>query len=76
MCQIFVLTFTCSKATIHKVCATAIKAVDMAKKINLLREQDVKKIHSLGKTASKTAMEVLYHMEAAGVEPASASAIF
>jgi Fic family protein len=44
------------------VCVTAVEAVETAKKINLLREQDLKKIHSLGKTSSKVAVDVLFHL--------------
>lgn len=44
------------------VCVTAVEAVETAKKINVLREQDLKKVHSLGKTSSKTAVEVLFHL--------------
>lgn len=44
------------------ICITAAEAVETAKKINALRDQDLKKIHSLGKTASKTAVDVLFHL--------------
>lgn len=41
---------------------TAKEAVDTTKKINILRDEDMKKIHQLGKTASKTAIEVLFQL--------------
>jgi hypothetical protein len=44
------------------MCTTAVEAVETAKKINVLREQDLKKVHSLGKTSSKVAVEVLFHL--------------
>lgn len=44
------------------ICITAAEAIETAKKINVLRDQDLKKIHSLGKTASKTAVDVLFYL--------------
>ena len=44
------------------VSVTAVEAVETAKKINILREQDLKKVHSLGKTSSKVAVDVLFHL--------------
>ena len=44
------------------VYVTAVEAIETAKKINSLREQDLKKVHSLGKTSSKTAVDVLFYL--------------
>lgn len=41
---------------------TAKSAIKIAKQINLVREEDMNKIHKLGKTAAITSVEVLRHL--------------
>lgn len=41
---------------------TSMEAIEVAKKITILREQDTKKIQSLGKTEAKTAIEILFQL--------------
>lgn len=41
---------------------TSIEAIEIAKKITILREQDMKKIQALGKTEAKSAVEVLLQL--------------
>lgn len=41
---------------------TSMEAIEIAKKITALREQDMKKIHSLGKTEAKSAIEILFQL--------------
>lgn len=38
---------------------TALEAIETVKKITILRETDIKKVHSLGKTASSSAVKIL-----------------
>ncbi|MBV9576947.1 MAG: Fic family protein, partial [Gammaproteobacteria bacterium] len=44
------------------VITTSIEAIDIAKKIMNLREQDMKKIQSLGKTEAKSSIDVLFQL--------------
>jgi len=44
---------------LNGVTETSLEAIETAKKINTLREIDMKKIHSLGKTAAKSAVKIL-----------------
>ncbi|MCD6040001.1 MAG: Fic-family protein [Gammaproteobacteria bacterium] len=41
---------------------TSLEAINIAKKITNLRDEDMKKIQSLGKTEAKSAMEVLFQL--------------
>jgi Fic family protein len=41
---------------------TSMEAIEVAKKITILREQDMKKIQSLGKTEAKSAIEILFQL--------------
>lgn len=41
---------------------TAKSAIEIAKRINVIREEDLNKIHKLGKTAASTSVEVLRHL--------------
>lgn len=41
---------------------TSMEAIEIAKKITNLREQDMKKIQSLGKTEAKSSMDVLFQL--------------
>jgi len=44
------------------VIETSAEAIETVRKITLLREEDMKKIHTLGKTASKSAVEILLQL--------------
>lgn len=44
------------------VIETAKCAIEIAKMINHIREQDIAKVHQLGKTAAETAVQVLRHL--------------
>ncbi|HEX4045494.1 MAG TPA: Fic family protein [Gammaproteobacteria bacterium] len=41
---------------------TSMEAIEVAKKITILRDQDMKKIQSLGKTEAKSAIEILFQL--------------
>ena len=44
------------------VIETSAQAIETVRKITILREEDMKKIHALGKTASKSAVEILLQL--------------
>lgn len=44
------------------VIETSVEAIEVAKKITFLREQDMKKVHSLGKIEAKKSIEILYEL--------------